>query len=121
MTLRPLGPRVTLTARASLATPLRSTSRASCSKAICLAAMGSPIESGSCVFHSSRGPRGPWVNRGSDLFLLANHIIRVARIESALDAVHHKIEVLQHDCTNQSRVTFRLDRGFKDAVAAHQL
>src|SRR5262249_42617619 len=39
MTLRPLGPRVTLTARASLATPRRIASRASWSNAICLALM----------------------------------------------------------------------------------
>src|SRR4051794_10105307 len=39
MTLRPLGPRVTLTARASLETPRRIASRASWSNAICLAAI----------------------------------------------------------------------------------
>src|SRR3954447_19120511 len=42
MTFRPLGPRVTLTARASLATPRRMASRASMSKAICLADISKP-------------------------------------------------------------------------------
>src|SRR5437867_3697809 len=42
MTLRPLGPSVTLTARASLPTPRRMASRASWSNAICLAAILPP-------------------------------------------------------------------------------
>src|SRR3954447_13580017 len=42
MTLRPLGPSVTLTARASLDTPRRIASRASWSNAICFAAILSP-------------------------------------------------------------------------------
>src|SRR5262249_12869488 len=41
-TLRPLGPRVTLTARASLAMPRRIASRASWSNAICFAAILPP-------------------------------------------------------------------------------
>ena len=44
-TFRPEGPSVTLTARASLATPRRMASRASWSKAILLAAMCSPVVS----------------------------------------------------------------------------
>src|SRR5262245_44900923 len=44
MTLRPFGPSVTLTARASLDTPRRIASRASWSNAICLAAILSPSE-----------------------------------------------------------------------------
>src|SRR6476619_6503541 len=47
MTLRPLGPSVTLTARASLAMPRRIASRASWSNAICLAAILPPV--GKCV------------------------------------------------------------------------
>src|SRR5207253_5623739 len=43
MTLRPLGPSVTLTARASLAMPRRMASRASWSNAICFAAILPPI------------------------------------------------------------------------------
>src|SRR4051794_23512512 len=43
MTLRPLGPSVTLTARASLAMPRRIASRASWSNAICLAAILPPL------------------------------------------------------------------------------
>src|SRR5436309_11836299 len=44
MTLRPLGPSVTLTARASLAIPRRIASRASWSNAICFAAILPPID-----------------------------------------------------------------------------
>src|SRR6516225_9461990 len=60
MTLRPLGPSVTLTARASLDTPLRMASRASWSNAICLAAIVSPSNSvdGSGRVGWAGGPRG---------------------------------------------------------------
>src|ERR1051325_2943194 len=63
MTLRPLGPSVTLTARASLPMPRRIASRASWSNAICLAAILPPLtitgSSWSLVCGPSRKCRRP--------------------------------------------------------------
>src|SRR5829696_3308193 len=60
MTLRPLGPSVTLTARASLAMPRRMASRASWSNAICLAAILPPVwdAKGRCLRCPERDKRG---------------------------------------------------------------
>src|SRR5688572_24666932 len=49
MTLRPFGPSVTFTARASLLMPRRMASRASWSNAICLADIGTSVKSVECL------------------------------------------------------------------------
>src|SRR5581483_3496078 len=84
MTLRPLGPSVTLTARASLPMPLRMASRASWSKAICLAGILPPVDkwSDGLIASSPRErTRGEisLVHDGEDVFLAHDEQAVLAR------------------------------------------
>src|SRR5271168_634737 len=84
MTLRPLGPSVTLTARASLAMPRRMASRASESNAICLAAIVSPDFSSSSlvVDRQWRVRARPLFEHGEDVFLVHQQdVVALAALE----------------------------------------
>src|SRR5438270_8080144 len=80
MTFRPLGPRVTLTARASLATPRRMASRASWSNAICLALIGKEPLCVGGVFGSLGYAASGLVDDGEDVFLAHDQQVVAGRV-----------------------------------------
>src|SRR5262249_55706711 len=86
MTLRPLGPSVTLTARASLLTPLRIASRASWSNAICLAGIVPPLHVRSDQWDSVRKPTdcNPWAWRRIGLFFDHGEYVLLAHEEDVV-------------------------------------
>src|SRR4051812_18533817 len=97
MTLRPLGPSVTLTARASLAMPRRIASRASWSNAICLAAIVPP--GGVCQLSVDRGCLGRWrlggsLQHGEDVFLAHEEdVVALALLELVAGPVGEEDDV----------------------------
>src|SRR4029077_16112351 len=86
MTLRPLGPRVTLTARASLAMPRRIASRASWSNAICFAAILPPNV-------MSKG----WSGFASDLLFRGHSRARNDKSNARLLFQHREHVLLAHE------------------------
>src|SRR4051812_28479888 len=50
-------------------------------------------------------------------FGFRHNLLRISRHQALASAIHHEVEFFQDDCTDQNRLSSRLDDGAEDAFA----